>query len=316
MIYRMMPRSYRVWLGDTMTYAGNKSKGSSFVNKAFILGVMAGLMGFFLMGMSWLAGLVGFIIVFVMLHGMLLLAVQGRARFVEDVLPDALQLMAANCRAGYIPNRALLLSARPEFGPLSEAIKMAGKEMATGMPLDQSLRIIPQKIKSEILGRTMKLIIEGNSAGGQFASLLDETAEDIRRVKAIKSEVAANIVMYSIFIGFAGCVGAPALYALSGHLVTTISSMSERVQMPEEVSGNMPKMMGFSGLSISSDFLFMFSLAAITITTAFGGMIIGLISSGELRTGIKYVPVMVSASLAIFFVARMMITAMFTFVGV
>ena len=316
MIYRIMPRGYKIRLHNMMEFSGGTSRPAGFFNTAFTFSVIAAVVAALVMGpFALIAAVAAFLIVFLLFHGLILLSIQSRARFVEKVLPDALQLMAANCRAGYIPNRALLLSARPEFGPLSEAIKMAGKEMATGMPLDQSLKVIPAKIKSDILARTVKLITEGNTAGGQFASLLDENADDIRRVQAIKSEVAANIVMYSIFIGFAACVGAPVLYALSSHLVATIGTMSERIAMPEEVSANMPKMMSFTGLSISQDFLFMFSLAAITITTAFGGIIIGLIGTGELKSGIKYMPVMVSVSLVIFFTARIVISTMFSFLG-
>ena len=61
-----------------------------------------------------LAPLLFFIILF-LFYIFLFFHIEAKARFVEEVLPDALQLMASNLRAGFTTDRALLLSARPEF---------------------------------------------------------------------------------------------------------------------------------------------------------------------------------------------------------
>jgi hypothetical protein len=165
-------------------------------------------------------------------------------------------------------------------------------------------------IKSEVLETTVTLVTKGVRAGGQLVSLFEETAIDIRRKEVIKKEVRANIMMYAIFIGFAGCIGAPILYALSGFLVGTISTLGRTVSVPAEATAKMPLKMNF-GIGISSEFLLIFSVAAILITTVFGGLIIGLISSGKEKDGIKWIPILAIASLAVFFVTGFMINMMF-----
>ena len=64
---------------------------------------------------------------------------EAKAKFMEKVLPDALQLMSSNLRAGMTPERALLLAARSEFGPLSDEINRVGKEVAVGKGVDEAL---------------------------------------------------------------------------------------------------------------------------------------------------------------------------------
>ncbi len=302
---------YKKKIGELIRYSGSRNRPGQFLIKTLVFGLCSGtLLGIIFRTSFLYAFLAGFFAVFILFHGFLILAVDKRTKFVEKVLPDALQLMAANIKSGFIPSRALLLSARKEFGPLSEAIKRSGKEMMTGKSLEESLREITRNIKSEVLEITIGLIIRGIKSGGQLVSLFEETAIDIRRKESIKKDVKANILMYSIFIGFAACVGAPALYALSGYLVSTISGLGNAVQLPETYTSRMP-LMKFGSVAISEDFLFMFSVAAIIITTFFGGLIIGLIDSGRERAGIKYVPVMMAIALVVFFVARIVVSSMF-----
>ncbi len=306
-----MPRGYQKKIEELLKFSGSKKTPEAYVNSNFIISVIIGVAAaLFMMEYFIFAFIGGFVAAFALLHGLLILSVDRRTKFIETILPDALQLMAANIRSGFIPSRAMLLSARKEFGPLSDAIKKSGKEMMTGKSIQDSLNEIPKYVKSEALRTTISLIIRGIKSGGQLVSLFEETALDMRRKESIKKEVKANILMYGIFIGFAGAVGAPVLYALSGFLVTTIGQLGSAAEIPQEAATQLP-MLGFGGLAISPEFLFMFSLAAIIITTFFGGLIMGIIDSGKERAGIKYIPVLTALALTIFFAARIMITTVF-----
>jgi len=54
---------------------------------------------------------------------------------IETVFPDFLQLVASNLRAGITVDRAMLLSARPEFAPLDKEILQSGRDISTGKPI-------------------------------------------------------------------------------------------------------------------------------------------------------------------------------------
>lgn len=308
-----MPRRYKEKIADLLKFSGSKKSPERFVNTNFIISIVVGVaLAVFFIENYIIAFIAGFAVVFVLLHGFLILAVDRRTKFIEGILPDALQLMAANIKSGFIPSRAMLLSARKEFGPLSDAIKKSGKEMMTGKSVEYSLGKIPKAIKSEVLETTIGLIIRGIRSGGQLVSLFEETALDMRRKESIKKEVKANILMYAMFIGFAGAIGAPVLYALSGFLVTTLGKIMDLTQVPEAATSNFPMMMSFGGVSISPEFIFLFSIAAILITTVFGGMIMGIIDTGKEKAGIKYIPILTFTALAIFFIAGIVISNVFS----
>ncbi len=310
-MYKLMPRAYKEKIKELLIFSGSKTRPDSYVNFTFALSLGLGLGAAFLSGLDILIfGPVFFLVFLALLHGLLILAVDKRTKFVEMILPDALQIIAANIRSGFIPSRAILLSARKEFGPLTEAIRNVGKEMMTGKSFQDSLDEFTKTIKSDILERTVTLLKKGTVAGGQLVSLFDETAKDMRRRETINKEVKANILMYAIFIGFAGCVGAPVLYGLSSYLVTTIGSMGQDMYIPEDYASQGIMSMDF-GIDISPEFLFWFSVTSILITSFFGGLLIGLISTGKEKSGIKYIPILVTLSLIIFFIARTSIGTIF-----
>jgi pilus assembly protein TadC len=311
MIHKLMPRAYINKIEILLIYSGSKKSPENFVKRAFLISIIFAALGGVIFWQNFIVAFpVVFIAMFSLVHGFLILAVDKRSKFVERIFPDALQLMAANIKSGFIPSRAMLLSARKEFGPLSQAVKRAGKELMTGKGLQESLSEIPKTIKSDVLQTTIGLVTKGIKAGGQLVSLFEETAIDIRRRDSIKKEVKANILMYGIFIGFAGCVGAPILYALSSYLVGTISRLGSAAQIPQEFQSRVP-MMAFGQMQIDEGFLFIFSMAAILITTTFGGLIIGIIDAGKERAGIKYIPIMIAIALTVFFAARIGISVMF-----
>ncbi len=308
----LIPGPYRNWVENQLYFSGSDTDPVRYIRNMFIISVLiGGGAGVFLSRLAWYAGPAAFLGIFGLMNALLVLSVDRRGRFVDEILPDALLLLSANIRAGYIPSRALILSARKEFGPLSDAIRRAGKEIMTGASLEEGMKEIPKRIKSKDLGRTIKLIIEGIRGGGQIVTLLEENATDIRRRQAIRKEISANIMMYAIFIAFAGCLGAPGLYALSSYLTTTMSKLTPDMSMSDQISSKV-SFIQISGANVSPEFLFQFSIAAILITTVFGGMILGLINSGKEKDGLKFAPILALIGLAVFFGASFLVSTMFS----
>lgn len=319
---RIAPKRYKIWLERKLVCCGISFPADVFFGFTFLFGLILSLilsivlllvMSFYFLFFFVYFGII-LASVFVAINAILILVADRKAAFVDEILPDALQLMAANIRAGITPDRALFLAARPEFGPLEIEIKRAAKETLTGKPMEDSLLEIPKRIESRTLLRTMRLIAEGLRSGGELATLLDETASDVRQSQSIRKEIKANVAMYGIFIFFATAFGAPMLYAISSYLVEMIMRISSTVAMPEVSVGFSPIRLSSPG--ITADFLFNFSLVAIVITTAFGGLIVGLIEAGKEKAGIRYVFMLMAMGIIVFFAIKAFLIMMFGGFGV
>jgi len=223
-----------------------------------------------------------------------------RIKKMENVFPDFLQLMSSNLRAGITIDRSMLLSVREEFDPLDKEINKTGREIATGKSMEKALLNMTKRIGSEKIRKTILLIISGMRAGGNLATLLEQTGRNMRERDFIEKKAASNVLMYVIFIFVAVAIGAPALFALSTILIQTLSNLLAGI--PQVESAAIP--FTLSKISVSVNFINYFSLTFIIVIDVLASLVLGLVSKGEEKEGIKYfIPILI-ISLVIFFAIK------------
>ncbi|MEK6934664.1 MAG: type II secretion system F family protein [Nanoarchaeota archaeon] len=236
------------------------------------------------------------------------LKADANAKFVETVLPDALQLMTSNLRAGLTTDRALILSARPEFGPLSYEINEAGKKITLGKDLGTALEEMAGHFKSTIFKKTIILIVSGLKSGGELTELLDQTSINLRREKLLEEKIKTNVLMYVIFIFIAIGFGAPILFGLSSFLVEIMQTNLAQINVPETTS--LP--LSFSQVVIQPSFILTFVIVSLITTSILGSLVLGLIGKGSEKAGLRYIPILSSLTLTVFFITRFLISVMFS----
>lgn len=232
--------------------------------------------------------------VHVIAYTQLVLGANSRAGKVEEVLPDFLSLVASNIRSGLTPDKALVVSARDEFGPLTVEINKAAKQSITGMPLDQVMMGMTEHVRSNVLEKTMTQIVEGMHSGGDLAELLERTALDIRKFRSVRKEVNSVILNYELFIVAAITFGAPLLYGVSTFLVDIMLVIKTKIGGGSEAISQLSGSVGiFKGkLLFTPEAVQLFSILAILITVFFGCMAVGVMSSGRRVDGLKYFPIL------------------------
>lgn len=248
-----------------------------------------------------------FVLAWVVLYVFLDLKIFKRTAELEDVLPDYLQLASANISAGMPIDRALWFAVRPRFGILAKEIEHVAKSTFSGQDLKVALVEFAGKYDSTVLKRSINLLIEGMEAGGELAELLNKIAINIQETKILKKEMAANVMTYAIFIGFASVVAAPILYGLSGQLLIIIQQIMGL--LAENTAGSAssgPGLMSFdiSGESIALKDYTIFSVVTLFSTSLFSGFIISTIRKGSIKDGFRFIPILVLATIALYFLAR------------
>ncbi|MBS3149758.1 type II secretion system F family protein [Candidatus Woesearchaeota archaeon] len=247
-----------------------------------------------------------FIIYIVIIYMLLLVRSKKKSSQIEAALPDALQLMSGNLRAGMTTDRALLLSSREEFGALKYEIDIIGKEITSGKEIEQSLMNMTKRVRSSRLEKAIYLIVSGLKAGGELAALLDQTAENLRNEKVVDEKVRSNILLYIIFIFIAVGFGAPMLFGLSSYLVEIMTVNLANVEIPVTAqTSSLP--LALTKVSISVDFVVKFAMITIVMSCIMGSFIIGLIAKGNVRDGFKYIPILLLISMTVFFGSRFLI---------
>jgi pilus assembly protein TadC len=242
---------------------------------------------------------IAFFVCWLVLYFYLDLRIYKRRQDVENVLSDFLQLTSANVRAGMTIDKALWFAVKPRFGVLAKEIETVAKETMSGTSLEHALMRFSDKYDSILLKRSIMLLIEGLTSGGEVGDLLNRIASNIQEIRLLRKEMAASVTTYAIFITFATIAAAPFLFALSEQLLTVITRIMASVNISQSVGSGLKfsNKVGVSG----GDFK-VFVVISLTMTSMFSGMIIATIKNGDVKAGFKNIPFFIIATLTLFFI--------------
>ena len=306
-------KKYLEWVEKYIKYCNFKIDSKKFVKFILLLAIV--MLSFSIIA-YFLFGIVGCISILIILaiaeiipHFILIFIANRRAHLTEEMLPDVLRLISSNLRAGVLPEKALIMSARPEFSPLSEQIKEAGKCLVIGESIEKAFRVIPEKINSDILRKTIDLIVEGVVKGGNLAPLLENLAEDIKSTIMLRKDIRAHVASYAMFIMLAIGIGSPILYSTSLFLAETLMKLTTILPTQTFQAGTFTLSLG--GIYISESFIFWYSVLLMAITAIFGSVLVGLIQNGKEITGIKYLPFLITLEFAVFYFVKFKILQAF-----
>ncbi|MCX8174956.1 MAG: type II secretion system F family protein [Candidatus Micrarchaeota archaeon] len=243
-------------------------------------------------------------VILLSVYVMLFLMADARRRRVEEVLPDFLSLSAANVRAGMTIDQALWYAAKPEFGILSDEVAIVAKKTFGGVPFNTAIDYLTERFNSKPVRRAVALIKQAIASGGKLADILEKTAEDSREMMTLRKEISTSLLMYVIFIVFAGAIGTPFLFAISGKLVSLLEGVFTTLPTQSSTSFAASVQGPFimpSKPSVSSSDFWLFTILTAVMTAIFSSLIIGVISKGTKRDGVPYVPFLLAVSLAVYF---------------
>ena len=263
------------------------------------------------------AGLAGATLFIALIYLLLEYKIEGRKSRLEEMLPDYLQIASANLRSGVALDRAMLMAARPEFTFLSDDIKDMNRQVFGGESFETAIRAFAAKYRSYQLNHAVKMMLESLRYGGAIADLLLQISKDMRAQQLMQKEIAGQMLMYSIFIAFAGLVAAPVLYGLTSQMIVVTDQVWKGI-LTQNPAGLPTTGMSFlrpSPPQISPQTYNYFSLVVIVIITAFASLIMSAISTGSALKGIRYLPIFVIIGVGIFLVMQTVISSVFSNLG-
>jgi len=299
-----------------LSYAGVRDDFDVFLGKRIFLGVLIGVIG---AQLPWASRMVNFgysfeqvfafslllFFVFAGISGLLFYlhifyVIEARKKLAEKVLPDFLLLVSSNIRAGMTPFAAFRHSARDEFGPLAEEIKIAtSKSLGTGS-FTEALSKVSERIASDSLSETVSFFAQAIKSGGKVAMLLETTASDMQQTQALKKEMVSSTKMYVMFVVFVVVIATPILLSVSVQFL----DMIESIQSEADIGSGSGTSFLSTKLNISSDFLMTVALVLLSGNAFLASMFIGVIGQGKLKLGLKYFPVILIISVLVFLISR------------
>jgi flagellar protein FlaJ len=191
----------------------------------------------------------------------------------EVAFSEFLFKMSELMRGGIDPVKAVIDLAKTDLGALDSTIKSAASKMVLGYSFADAMNGVADELDSKLVSKYINVVVQAAYTGGNVADLLQRTSEDMRSVIAIEREKESNLKQYVIIFYLAQGIVIMLSYLLSTSLLPMIQG----------VGAQMLGGVGLSDINFQYGFFHM-----ILINALFGGLIIGQISEGEIKHGLKH----------------------------
>ncbi len=183
-------RDYTQRLLDDLARAGWRLKPSEYVGMSLGIAGGAAILGT-LFTSSMLGGLIGGVIGYMIPRMLLNMSAAKRRAALDAQIPDMVWLISSALKSGYSFLRALQVVTREMSEPISSVAKKVVDECQFGVPMEDALQRMADRIRSYDLGLVVTAVIIQSQVGGSLAQVLDSIAETIKERIQIQGEVAS-----------------------------------------------------------------------------------------------------------------------------
>ncbi len=255
--------------------------------------------------------IISIILIFIFVYMSLTLRKVKRKKEMENSLADYLQLVASNLNAGMPIDQALEYAVRDRFGALAEDMELVARKVMTGYDIEKALIELSKKYDSDILNKSMILLVEGIKSGGELSSLVNKIAWNIKETQLLEKEISAETTTYTIFIIFASIIAAPALYALSHRIILIMNQVTSKIDISaiSGISSSIPLTIGAQIIS-EVDFK-TFAIINLIVTCAISATLVSKIKKGSAKAGLRLIPIFIFIGVILFYLVIKILEKLF-----
>ncbi|MFH1238293.1 MAG: type II secretion system F family protein [archaeon] len=195
--------------------------------------------------------------------------------------------LVENVKSGTPISKSILNLKNRDYSELNPHIQKLANQLALGLTLTQALKTFARDINSKTITRAVGLISEAERAGGKIESILESVAKSINQIENLKKErkaAVSNLVTqgYIIFMVFIII-----MLVLEFKILPLVSDLSTGGGLNIKIN------------KVSADEFSMPLLVMILVQSFFAGLVIGKLSEGSIKNGIKHSFILLTLTLLI-----------------
>jgi len=227
----------------------------------------------------------------------------GREKEKEQQFLEFTRNLVEAVQTGTPISKGIIQIRNKDFGSLSPHVKKLANQIALGISVRESLQVFASDINNKVVSRSIALITEAEESGGEISLILESTAKSVSEIEDIKKERRSstyNLVVqgYIIFMIFLVIM----IVVQTQFLPLMIKTLQE--------SGASGAGSQFTQTTIQTDILDKLGnlfIALIIVQGLFAGLVIGKLSEGSVKAGIKHSIIMVSFAYLLTFGVRIFV---------
>jgi flagellar protein FlaJ len=238
-----------------------------------------------------------------------------RQKEVEEHFPDFVRNLVGAIKSGMPVSKAIIYVSNSDYGPLNPYVKKMAHQVEWSIPVRKVLLNFSNDIKNPIIKRAISTVIEAEKTGGNIEDVLSSITMSLFTIKKIKEERKSAVqgqITQSYIIFFVFLL---VLIVIQNFLIPYISSMdttSTDIRSGVSITSfqktvsldftSFPRLIG----SLSRWFVSMSGIFVMLamIQAFFAGLVLGKLSEGDIRSGIKHSMIMMLMSIFIITIAN------------
>jgi len=237
---------------------------------------------FAIVGMSIMIGVLPFVIS--------IIAETRLAYEKEEMFLEFARNLVESVKAGSPISKSIVNARDKPYGVLSGNIKKLANQISLGIPLSDALQVFARDINSSVISKAMTLIGQAEQMGGDIEGILESVVEAVTvsdRLKKERKSAISTLVIQGYLIFFIFII---IILVMQFQIIPMVSGISEQGLVLNLGSG--PS--GIQEGDISDAFLYL-----LLIQGLFSGLMIGKLSEGNIKSGIRHSFVLMFSSFLI-----------------
>lgn len=259
-----------------------------------VTGIILAIFSFIFFGQSkliwFLIGLAAIIVIMPFLISTI--AETGREKEKEEMFLEFARDLVEGVKAGNPISRSIVHVSEKDYGSLTPHIKKLANQVSLAIPVRQALRTFASDINNKVVSRSVELIIEAETSGGEIGTVISSVVKSVTEIEDLKKErqtrvysmVVQGYIIFFIFVAIMLFVEIKFMPMITGALGGTSLTMTGI----EGVGGVGGIRAGIGGSTIGQALIERSFFILMLVQALFAGLVIGKLSEGSIRYGIKH----------------------------
>jgi flagellar protein FlaJ len=234
----------------------------------------------FIIGIALIAGALPFVFT--------LMTEVGREKGKEEMFLEFSRNLVESVKAGTPISKSIINTGKKDYGSLTPHVNKLSNQIAVGIPVSQALVTFANDVRNKVVSRSIFLIIQAEKSGGHIDMILESTAKSVSEIEDIKKERQSsmyNLVIEGYIIFFIFLIIMIAVQ--TKFIPTMLATVAEAGTSLEGFGGG-------GGTAMSTELLGRLFLWLIIVQGLFCGLVIGKLSEGKVKAGIKHSAIIVA----------------------